>query len=177
MSDDMAYLARAFSRMCAEAIQSAREQQQRVINEAARHGLSGRMLLLIAEEYQRAATTVAERMVRHAYNVTGSHSPSVCDAVERALIELRDACWADLCRFFDAQGSWAPAPARKEVNDRFTAAMDALISANLDDMRHGFAGGTRLTKDPVVSVSVTSRIAPAQSCKAGASVGAAHTPH
>jgi hypothetical protein len=152
MSDKMAYLARAFTRVCAEAIQFAQKQRQRTMSEAAKHGFGGRVLLLIAEEYERAAANAADRMVRLAYSVTGSTEPPVCDAVERGLVELRDRCTSDLRGFLETQTSLAPPNARKEVTERFLTAMGVVISASLDDMRHGIAGGTRLTKDPVVSV-------------------------
>jgi hypothetical protein len=148
----MAYLARAFTRVCAEAVQSAQKQQQRVIAEAAKYGFSGRVLLLIAEEYERAVANAACRMVRLAYSVTGSNAPPVCDAVERGLVELRDSCVSDLRGLFETHTSWAPPNARKEVTDRFLASMDAITTASLDDLRHGIEGGSRLTKDPVVSV-------------------------
>jgi hypothetical protein len=152
MNDDMAYLARAFTRMCAEAVQAARKEQQRVISEATRHGLTGRVLLLIKEEYERAALSTAEGMVRLTYDVTGRNDKPSYDVVARGLTELRDTLSNDFDSFCQSHTSWAPPNATKQVTGEFLAKMGTIISATLDDLNHGIAGGTRLTKDPLVSV-------------------------
>jgi hypothetical protein len=151
--NDLDYLKRSFGRMCEEAVQSAQQERTSVISQAAAGGAlyNSRVLLVVASAYERAAATAADKMVRLAFELTGSTSNAVCAAVEEGLRLLRDALSNDLIQFFKGQGSWMP-----DVSDRlstdFLQSMDKRIAAAVDDLSHGIAGGVRLNKDPLVSV-------------------------
>ena len=110
------------------------------------------MLLSVRNEYIRAAGQTADKMVQLAFELTGNTAQPVCDTVERGLRSLRDALSNDLAQFFRVHGAFAGGNATDALGNDFLHAMDKHITAIVDDFRYGIAGGTRLTKDPLVSV-------------------------
>ena len=156
MTDEaMAYLTRALKRHRDEAVSSARDARERAMAQAAAMGRlqSGATLAEIGRGYDETGRQAIERMVRHTYELTGNSSASVADVLEPALRDLRDALSNALADFFQSpQSSWAPKNATDEVGNRFLNSMDQRITATMDDFRFGISGGTRLSKDPVVSV-------------------------
>ena len=85
-------------------------------------------------------------------DLTGSTEGPVCEFLEQALRILRDDISNDLAAFFRSQRSWAPANATDAVGNAYLNEVDQRITAIVDDFHHGFLGGDRLTKDPLVSV-------------------------
>jgi len=149
-----AYLRRAFDRQREEAMTSVQHARERVMAEAAKVGAlhGGRMLMLVKEEYVRGVTEAGHKMVRLAFEATGSTPVKLCDEVERGLRALRDTLSNDLLVFFQAQSSWSGQELIMALGNDFLNATDKHISAVADDLRHGISGGAKLTKDPVVSV-------------------------
>jgi hypothetical protein len=154
MNDKLTYLSRAFDRMRNEAVQSVQRERTRVMAQAAQQGAlqSGRMMLLVKEEYDRLASETADKIVKLAFEATESTAHPVCEVVNKGLIALRDALSNDLTEFLRVQCSWAPANASNQIKSDFLTATDARIAGMVDDLSHGIAGGTRLNKDPLVSV-------------------------
>jgi hypothetical protein len=113
---------------------------------------SGNMLLAVKQAYDRAASETADKMVRLAFDLTGSTAEPVCAAVERSLMTLRDTLSNHLAQFFRVQGGWAPQMTTDILGNDFLSSMDKRINAIVDDLRHGIARGARLTKDPLVNV-------------------------
>jgi hypothetical protein len=113
---------------------------------------SGNMLLSVKNEYDRAASENSDKIVRLAFELTGSTAQPVCDTVEQGLRLLRDALSSDLAQFFRVQGAFAPRDTTDGLSNDFLHTMDKRITAIVDDLRHGIAGGARLSKDPLVSV-------------------------
>jgi hypothetical protein len=152
-----AYLRRAFDRQRDEAITFVQQARERITREAAKTGTlqSGGMLSIVQKEYVRAVTEAGDKMARHGFELAGTTSDKVCDEVERGLRMIRDALSNDLRDFFQAQSGWSgQAPIMMLGND-FLNATDKRMSAVVDDLRHGMLGGTKLTKDPLVSVIST----------------------
>lgn len=153
-SDDIAYLKRAFQRLSDEAVQAVQDERTKVMANAAKHGVlqSGGMLGSVKDEYIRAGSQTAEKMVRLAFEVTGSTAQPVCDTVEQGLRSLRDTLSNELAQFFRVQGAFAPPTTTDALANDFLHTMDKRITAIVDDLRYGIAGGARLSKDPLVSV-------------------------
>jgi hypothetical protein len=152
--DDIAYLNRAFQRMCDEAIEGVQSERSKIMANAAKNGVlqSGGMLLSVKNEYLRAAGQTADKMVRLAFEIGGSTARPVCDAVDRALKSLRDVLSNDLAQFFRVQGAFAGSSVTDALGNDFLHTMDKRITAIVDDLRFGIAGGMRLSKDPLVNV-------------------------
>lgn len=110
MNDKLDYLKRAFGRLCEEAVQSAQKERMNVMGQAAKQGAlqSGNMLLAVKGVYDRGASETADKMVRLAFDLTGSTAGPVCAAVEQGLRALRDNLSNDLAEFFRVQANWAP---------------------------------------------------------------------
>jgi hypothetical protein len=153
-SGDIAYLNRAFQRLSEEAVQAAQNERTKVMADAAKRGVlqSSVMLGSVKNEYIRAGSQAADKMVRHAFELTGSTAQPVCDTVEQGLRSLRDALSNDLAQFFRVQGAFASRNMTDALGNDFLLAMDRQITTIVDDFRYGIAGGTRLSKDPLVSV-------------------------
>ncbi len=156
MNGKLAYLRRAFSRLCEEAVQSAQKGRLRVMAEATSRGAlqSGGSLISVKGEYDRVANETTDKMVRLAFDVTGDTSEPTCAVVEEGLTALRDALSNDLAQFYSAQ-TWARSNAPEALRSDFHRAMDKRTTGTIDDFRHGIVGGTRLTKDPLVNVIST----------------------
>jgi hypothetical protein len=154
MSHDIADLERSCTRLRDDAVQSAQKERRRVMAEATKAGTlqSSRMLLLIKEEYDLAATNAADKIAHLAYELTGSTDKPVSEAVELGLSAVGERLAADLADFLESQRGWVPPNTRMELNDDFLNRTNKLIEATVDDFQRGIAGGTRLTKDPLVSV-------------------------
>jgi ferritin-like metal-binding protein YciE len=154
MSHDIAYLERSFARLRDDAVQSAQKERLRVTAEATRAGApqSGRMLLLVKEQYDRAATNAADKIVHLAYELTGATDKPVSEAVELGLSALAEGLAADLADFLESQRGWVPPNVRMQLNNDFLDRTNKLIDATVDDFQRGIAEGTRLTKEPLVSV-------------------------
>src|SRR5690349_8431795 len=154
MTHDIAYLERSFTILRDDAAQSAQKERLRVVAEAARAGAlqSGRMLLAVKEEYDRAATNAADKMVHLAYELTGRTDRPISEAVEEGLSALRERLAADLAAFLESQRGWAAPNTRTQVNDDFLERTNRLIKTTVEHFQSGMAGGTRLTKDPLVTV-------------------------
>jgi hypothetical protein len=107
--DDIAYLNRAFQRLCDETIEAVQSERTKIMANAAKHGAlqSGGMLLSVKNEYIRAAGQTADKMVKLAFELTGSTAQPVSDTVERGLRSLRDALSNDLAQCFGVQGEFA----------------------------------------------------------------------
>jgi hypothetical protein len=151
MSENIAYLDRRFARLSQEAVQAAQQGRMRVMAEATQRGVlhGGRMSLLVKDEYVRAATDAAVTMARTAYDVTGSTDQPVCDVVSKGLSATTDTLFDDLVQFFQIQRAVSTGPSMFDFRNE----MNRLIRDTLDDFRHGFVGGNRLTKnDPLVNV-------------------------
>jgi hypothetical protein len=150
MNDKLTYLSRAFDRMRNEAVQSVQRERTRVMAQAAQQGAlqSGRMMLLVKEEYDRLASETADKIVKLAFEATESTAHPVCEVVNKGLIALRDALSNDLTEFLRVQCSWAPANASNQIKSDFLTATDARIAGMVDDLSHGIAGGTRLNQGP-----------------------------
>jgi hypothetical protein len=101
---------------------------------------------------QQFVSQAADKMVRHAFELTGSTARPVCDTVEQGLRSLRDALSNDLAQFFRVQGAFAPRNTTDALGNDFLQTVDKRITAIVDDLRYGIAGGARLSKDPLVSV-------------------------
>lgn len=154
MSYDIAYLERSFTRLQDDAVQSAQKQRLRLMEEAAKTGTlqSDRMLLLIKEEYDRAAINAADQIVHLAHELTGTTDERVADAVELGLSAVGESLAADLAGFLESQRGWVSPNARMQLNDAFLDRMNKLIEATIDEFQRGIAGCTRLAKDQLVSV-------------------------
>jgi hypothetical protein len=154
MNEQIDYLMRSFARICDEASQSAQQERLNVMAQATKQGAlqSGNMLLAVKNACDRAARDATDKMVRLAFELTGSTAEPICTAVEQGLRGLRDTLSNDLAQFFRVQASWAPKNATDGLGNEFLTTMDKRIGAAVDDLRHGIAGGMRLTKDPLVNV-------------------------
>jgi hypothetical protein len=154
VSYDIAYLERSFTRLHDDAVQSAQKQRLRLMGEAAKSGTlqSDRMLLLIKEEYDRAATNAADKIVDLAYELTGTTDEPVADAVELGLSAMGERLAADLAGFLESQRGWVSPNARTQLNDDFLERTNKLIEVTVENFQRGIAGRTRLTKDPLVTV-------------------------
>ena len=86
--DHLAYLGRSYTRLREQAVDSVRMGRAGIEREANIHGAlnSGRMLLHVKEEYDRAMSTVARKMVQVAHDLTESTAKPVCDALERGCL-------------------------------------------------------------------------------------------
>jgi hypothetical protein len=157
MNDKMAYLKRAFSRLSEEAVQSAQKDRMHAMAQAAQKGaLQGSgMLVMVKSGYDRAGSETADKVARLAFELTGSTAEPVCEAVVQGLRALRDTLSNDLAQFFRSQAGWAPHDITDGLGNDFLSTMDKRITAIVDDLRHGIAGGSRLTKDPLVNVIST----------------------
>jgi hypothetical protein len=135
-------------------VQSVQKERTQVMARAAKAGAlhSGNTLFAVKNEYDRAASETADKIVRLAFDVTESTAQPVCDAIVQGLTALRDALSNDLAQFFRDQAAWAPRDATDGLGNDFLTAMDKRIAAAVDDLGHGIAGGARLSKDPLVSV-------------------------
>jgi hypothetical protein len=151
INNKMDYLKRAFGRICEEARQAAQEQQKSIIATAARDGFGGNTLLAVTREYTRAANEAADKMVRLAFDVTGSTAEPICMALRQGMTEFRDTLSNDLAQFFNAQASWAPRNATDGLGNGFLHETDKRLAAIVEDFSHGMAGGTRLHKDALVN--------------------------
>jgi hypothetical protein len=150
--DQFAYFTRAFRRLRAEAVSSLHQTRLRITSEEVHRGLSGNLLDRVGRDYERVAADAIEKMVRLAYELTGSTSPPVLEALEEGMSLLRNALSDDLAEFFRSSCAWAPSNAVEFVGNRFSAMVDGRVSATVDDYRHGLLGGVRLTKDPLVNL-------------------------
>jgi len=154
MSEEkIAYLARAFQRLSDQAARSAREAREKVMAQAASKGelQSGAMLMQVGREYDSAAKQATDKMVHLTYELIGSSAKGI-EVLERELRTLRDALSNELANFFRTHASWAPRNATDAVGNEYLNAMDQRITATIDDFRFEIVGGTKLTKDPIVSV-------------------------
>jgi hypothetical protein len=153
----IAYLRRAFDRQRDEAITFVHQARERITREAAKTGTlqSGGMLAVVQKEYVQAVTDAGDKMVRLAFALAGTTSDQVCDEVERGLRTVRDTLSNDLRDFFQAQSSWSGQAPIMVLGNDYLNATDKRITAVVDDLRHGIFGGTKLTKDPLVSVIST----------------------
>jgi hypothetical protein len=155
MTDEskLAYLSRAFDRLRDNSISDAQMSRQRVMRKAARVGAlqSGRTLLCIQEEYVRVVREAATKMARQAFDATGTNNEEVAKLIQEGLSALRDALSNDLAEFFRKGGSWA-GNLGQSLGNEFLNQADKVISGVVDDFHHRILEGTRLTKDPLVSV-------------------------
>jgi hypothetical protein len=152
--DHIAYLNRAFHRLCDEALEAVQIERAKIMAQAAMRGAlsSGGMLVSVKDQYTRAANQTADKMVRLAFEVTGSTDQPVRETVERGLRSLRDALSNNLAEFFRVQGAFAGSNTTDALGNDFLHTMDKRITSVVDDLQYGMAGGTRLSKDPLVSV-------------------------
>ena len=143
----IAYLRRAFDRQRDQAITSVQQARARIMAEAAKAGAlqGGRMLLMVKEEYVRGVTESADKMVRLAFELTGTTSDQICDEVERGLRMIRDALSNDLRDFFQTQSGWSGQAPMDALGNDFLNETDKRMSAVVDDLRHGILGGVKLT--------------------------------
>jgi hypothetical protein len=169
MTHDLAYLQRAFSRLIEEAVQSAQTERQRVMAKAAQRGnlQSGSMLLLVKAKYDRAASETVDKMVRLAFDLTGSTAEPVCDGLRQGLNALRDSLSNDLAELYRSHAGWAPSNVTDGLGNDFLNVVDRRIAATIDDFAHGIAGGTRMTKDPLVNIISTISDSPGAVLQAG----------
>jgi hypothetical protein len=154
-ADKLTYLARAFQRLRDDAVQSVRVVPEQIARQAASKGelQSGAMLTQVGRAYDSMASQTTDKMVRLTYDLMGNSSAEVLEVLQRELGALRDGLSNELADFFRSPlGSWAPRNASDAVGNDYLNSMDRRITTVLDDFRFGFLGGTRLTKDPVVSV-------------------------
>jgi hypothetical protein len=157
LTDDIktAYLNRAFERIQADALTATRKGRDQLLPQMAAKGLlmSGNMLHQLGQLFDTAAAEATAKMVQRTFDIMGDNSRDVVASLESGLREVRDALSNELAGFFRSpQGSWASKINVDYTGNTFLNSMDQRITATVDDFGFGILGGSKMTKDPLVSV-------------------------